>query len=213
LSSYADCQVNLGLTSNNYDDEMQKRYCSGVGMLIYLTKYSRPNLCNVARELFKCMDGATMGTYLEMLRVVKFVLDSKFFCLKLCSKFNHMDWNLKFFCDSDWAGDPETQISVTGFIVYLQNAPVCWRYKAQKGVTLSSCEAEYVTISEAVKEIKFLYFLLKDIGIEMTLPIVVKTDNIGALFMSQNSSTGVRSRHVETRYHFIRENVDDGIVK
>jgi UPF0716 family protein affecting phage T7 exclusion len=62
-------------------------------------------------------------------------------------------------------------------------------------------------------EIKFLYFLLKDIGIEMTLPIVVKTDNIGALFMSQNSLTGVRSRHVDTRHHFIRENVDDGIVK
>jgi UPF0716 family protein affecting phage T7 exclusion len=52
-------------------------------------------------------------------------------------------------------------------------------------VTLSSSEAEYVAISEAVKEIKFLYFLLKDIGIEMTLPIVVKTDNIGALFMSR----------------------------
>jgi hypothetical protein len=41
----------------------------------------------------------------------------------------------------------------------------------------------------------------------------VKTDNIGALFMSQNSSTGVRIRHVDTRYHFIRENVDDGIVR
>jgi hypothetical protein len=81
------------------------------------------------------------------------------------------------------------------------------------GVTLSSSEAEYVAISEAVKETTFLYFLLKDIGIEMTLPIVVKTDNIGALFMSQNSSTGVRSRHVDNRYHFFRENVDDGIVK
>jgi hypothetical protein len=42
---------------------------------------------------------------------------------------------------------------------------------------------------------------------------VVKSDNVGALFMSQNSLTGVRSRHVDTRYHFIRENVEDGIVK
>jgi hypothetical protein len=42
---------------------------------------------------------------------------------------------------------------------------------------------------------------------------VVKTDNIGALFMSQNASTGVRTRHVDTRYHFIRENVEDGIIK
>jgi hypothetical protein len=49
---------------------------------------------------------------------------------------------------------------VTGFMVYLQNVSVCWRSKAQRGVTLSSSEAEYVAISEAVKEIKFVYFLL-----------------------------------------------------
>ena len=193
--------------------ELQKMYRSGVGMLLYLTKYTRPDLCNVVRELSKCMDGATMGTYLEMLRVVKFVLDTRNFCLKIHPKFDGTKWNLKVFCDSDWAGDPETRISVTGFIVYLQNVPVCWRSKAQRGVTLSSSEAEYVAISEAVKEIKFLYFLLRDLGIQVDLPIVVKTDNIGALFMSQNSSTGVRSRHVDTRYHFIRENVEDGIVK
>jgi hypothetical protein len=41
----------------------------------------------------------------------------------------------------------------------------------------------------------------------------MKTDNVDALFMSQNSSTGVRSRHVDTRYHFIRENVEEGIVR
>ena len=58
-----------------------------------------------------------------------------------------------------------------------------------------------------------MYFLLQDIGFDVELPIVVKTDNIGALFMSQNASTGVRTRHVDTRYHFIRENVEDGIIK
>jgi hypothetical protein len=48
---------------------LQSRYRSGVGMLLYLTKYSRPDLCNDVRELAKCMDKATKGTYLEMLRV------------------------------------------------------------------------------------------------------------------------------------------------
>jgi hypothetical protein len=120
---------------------------------------------------------------------------------------------LKVFSDSDWAGDPEIRISVIGFIVYLQNVPVCWRSKAQRGETLSSSEAEYVVMSEAVKEIRFVYFILKDIGIEVEFPIVVKTDNVGALFISQNSSTSVRSRHVDTRNHFIRENMEDGIVR
>jgi ketol-acid reductoisomerase len=117
------------------------------------------------------------------------------------------------FCDSDWACDSETRISVTGFILYLMNVPVCWRSKSQKGVTLSRTEAEYVAMSEAVKEVKFIYYLLRDIGIEVELPIIVKTDNVGAMFMAQNSFSGVRTRHVDTRYHFVRENLDDGIIK
>ena len=102
---------------------------------------------------------------------------------------------------------------MTGFIVYLLNLPICWRSKAQRSVTLSSSEAEYVAISEAVKEIKLIYFLLKDIHVEVELPIIVKTDNVGAIFMSENASTGVRLRHVDTRYHFVREFIEDGFIK
>ena len=199
--------------SDIIDSTLQSRYRSGVGMLLYLTKYSRPDLCNIVRELAKCMDKATKGTYLEMLRVVKFVIDTKNFCLRICPEFPKKNWSLRVFCDSDWAGDSETRISVTGFILYLMNVPVCWRSKAQKGVTLSSSEAEYVAISEAVKEIKFIYYLLEDIGIKVELPILVKTDNVGAMFMAQNASSGVRTRHVDTRYHFVRENLEDGIIK
>jgi hypothetical protein len=107
-------------------------------------------------------------------------------------------WNLKVFCDSDWAGDPETRVIVTGFVIYLLDVPVCWRSKSQKGVTLSSTEAEYVAISEAVKEFKFIYYLLCDFHIKVNLPIIIKTDNIGAIFMAENSLIGVRTRHVDT---------------
>jgi hypothetical protein len=63
------------------------------------------------------------------------------------------DWDFVSYCNSNWAGDAETRISVTGFIIYLLGVPICWRSKGQKGVTLSSSEVEYVAISEAVKEI------------------------------------------------------------
>jgi hypothetical protein len=115
--------------------------------------------------------------------------------------------------DSDWAGDPETRISVTGFIVYFQNVSVRGCSKAQRGVTLSSSEAEYVAMSETVKEIRFINFILNDIRIGVELPIVVTTDNVSALFMSKNSLTGVRSMHLDTRNHFIRESVEDGIAR
>jgi hypothetical protein len=65
------------------DGNLQSKYRSGVEMLLYLIKYSRTDLANVVRELSKCMDGANLATYEEMLRVVKFVLDTKDYCLKL----------------------------------------------------------------------------------------------------------------------------------
>jgi hypothetical protein len=121
------------------------------------------------------MDKATIGTYLEMLRVIKFLIDTKHFCLRIQPERKLKNWSLRVFCDSNWARDSETRISVTGFIVYLMNVPVCWRSNAQRGVTLSSSKAEFVAISEAVKEIKFIYYLLQGIGIEIDLPIIVKT--------------------------------------
>jgi hypothetical protein len=64
----------------------------------------------------------------------------------------------------------------------------CWRSKSKKGVTLSITETKYVAISEAVKLINYWLCVFH---IKVKLPIVVKTDNIGAIFTSENALTGV----------------------
>ena len=122
-------------------------------MLLHLTKKSHPYVCNVVREHSKCMDKASKGRYLEMLRVVKFVIDTKNnTCLRIRPEFQGENWSLYIFCNIDWDGVSETRISVTNFILYLMNVPICWRSKAQKGVSLLSREAEYVSMSEAVEK-------------------------------------------------------------
>jgi hypothetical protein len=68
-------------------------------------------------------------------------------------------------------------------------------------------------MSEAMKEIRFVYFLLVSLGISVKPPIIVITNNIGAIFMAENPSSGVRTSHIETRYHFIREHVKNGFIK
>jgi hypothetical protein len=121
------------------NDDFQRKYRSGVGMLLYLTKYSRPDISNIVRELSKCMNAASWGSYQELLRVIKFINDTKSLGLKVMLKLdNDFSWNLMVFCDSDWAGDPETRVSVTGFVIYLLDVPVCWCSKSQKGAL---CEA------------------------------------------------------------------------
>jgi hypothetical protein len=59
--------------------------------------------------------------------------------------------------------------------------------KVPRGLKLSISEDEYVVISEAVKEIKFISNLLIVIGFEVNLPIKVETENVGAVFMAQSA--------------------------
>jgi hypothetical protein len=66
---------------------------------------------------------------------------------------------------ANWADDTENRISITGSVIYLLGVPICWRSKGQKGVTLSTSEAEYVAMSDVVKEIRLVYYLLETLDI------------------------------------------------
>ena len=68
-------------------------------------------------------------------------------------------------------------------------------------------------MSEAAKEIKFVVQILLSMGIPVQLPVIVRVDNMGAIFMSENASASSRTKHVDTRYHFVREFVEDGFIR
>ena len=193
----------------------QTTYRSGTGMLLYCTKHSRPDISNAVRELTKVLDGATPEAFKEMLRIIKYVLDTSTLGLKIEPKCPDGDllWNLVVYSDSDWAGDKDNRRSVSGFVMFLCSVPIVWRSKQQKSVALSSSEAEFVAASEAVKEIIFVLQVLESMGITVKTPVVVRVDNMGAIFMSENSSSGTRTRHIDTRWHFVRELVEGKVVE
>ena len=83
--------------------------------------------------------------------------------------------------------DKETRISAYGYVIYFCGVPVAWKSKSMRSVVLSTTEAEYVAISEVVKEIKFIYQLLESIDVKLSLPIKVRVDNIGAIWLANNS--------------------------
>ena len=195
--------------------EDQTIYRSAVGTLLQFVKHSRPDISNSVRELSKSMDYATKDAFEEMRRVMTFVINTKYCGLKLKPSPlpDNLEWTMTVYTDSDWAGDKESRRSVTGFIIFLMDCPIIWSSKQQSCVTLSSTEAEYVALSEAAKEIKFLYQVLESLGVKVTLPIIVNVDNVGAIFMAENVSATKRSRHVDARYHFVREYQFDGFIK
>ena len=115
--------------------------------------------------------------------------------------------------DGDFATDKVKRVSVTGYVIYFMGIPVAWRSRGQKGVTLSTSEAEYVALSEVVKELKFITQVLETMKVNVKLPITVHVDNVGAIFMATNQTSSDRTKHVDVRYHFVREFIEDGVVK
>ena len=144
----------------------------------------------------------------EMYRCVKYVLDTSDYGLRIApTKLIDGHWRLLIYTDSDWAGDKDTRRSVSGFIIYLMGVPILWRSRQQRSVTLSSTEAEYVSLSEGAKEVKFVYQIMTAMGFKVKTPITVMVDNVGAIFMAENITTSQRTRHVDIRYAYVREMV------
>lgn len=183
-------------------------------MLLYLIKFSRPDIANSVRELSKVLDGPTEAAYKEMLRVIQYVLTTKDTGLKISPTIKPgQPWDIVCFTDSDWATCTDTRRSISGYVIFVHGVPIAWRSKAQQSVSLSSCEAEWYSMSEAIKDVIFVMHLCEGMGIAVSIPITVRVDNVGAIFMSKNVTTTGRTKHAQVRGRYIMEYQESGVIK
>ena len=115
--------------------------------------------------------------------------------------------------DSNFAVDSDTRRSVTGYIMTLNSAPISWRSCRQWGVTLSSSGAEYVAASAVAQENAYLRTLLSGFDRSLLGPTCVWEDNTVCILVSENPVNRDRNRHVDVKFHFLRERVRAGEIK
>ena len=119
-------------------------------------------------------------------------------------------WALKAQSDGDFASDKETRTRLFGYIIYFCGIPIAWRSKGMKSVVLSTTKAEYMALSEVVKELKFIVQLLHTMNVEVELPITVYVDYVGAIWLSNNRTTSDRTKHIDIRTSFVKGYQEDG---
>ena len=121
------------------------------------------------------------------------------------------------YVDSDWAGDKDTSKSTTGFVFTLAGGPISWSSQRQKSVATSSTHAEYVAASEAAKEAYWIRSFMNEIGrlddriLQKAVPLHI--DNLSAVKLTKNPEAHARTRHIDIRYHYIREQVENGVIE
>jgi len=159
------------------------------------------------------MSGGTPNHYKQLLRLIIYIRNTRNHKLKMIPKKDECNWTFNCFCDSDWAGDENDHKSVSGWLIKLNGCVICWGSRKQNLTSLSSTEAEYIAVSEVAKEILFAKTVLEFIGDkEITFPITINCDSTGAIYLSNNQESR-RTKYLDTKVHFIRQYVEDGVIK
>jgi hypothetical protein len=106
--------------------------------------------------------------------------------------------------DSDWASDPITRQSVTGYFFQLAGGPITWQSRAQTTVAHSSTEAEYMALSDCSCQVSWIRNIFLELGMRLG-PIPIYADNQGSIFIGSNPVQEIRTKHIDVKYHYVRE--------
>jgi Reverse transcriptase (RNA-dependent DNA polymerase)/Zinc knuckle len=215
--------LQAGAPEDEINVKEKRKYQAGVGKLLYLARWSRPEIGNAVRELSKFASRPMIGHVDAMHRVMNYcVVDKELgWTLKPEGKWSGSisgpeDDNIveiSGVSDSDYSKDMETRRSVTGYSVFLNGAPIAAKSKMQEAVTLSVTEAELVAATHCFQEMLYVKKVVESIGIKVKMPMTLKVDNKGAKDFINSWSVGGRTRHIDVRYLFLREAKEKNLVK
>lgn len=180
-------------------------YQSAIGCLLYVMVCTRPDIsfavCNAARF----MHDPSVGHWESVRRIFRYLRGTinKGIVFK---KIGTKQINLTLEVDASWASnDITTWRSDTGYIAFVNGAPISWKCTRQKTIAQSSTEAEYMGACAAVKEAIWFRKLLFDLRLLKQEPTVIYEDNRGCIALSTNPVNHERNKHINVKYHLIRQ--------
>jgi hypothetical protein len=205
-----DTSVKLLATTDSDALADEKEYASIVGGIMFAAVVTRPDIMCAASTLSQFLKNLSSKHLAAAKRVLRYFQGT----LTLGITYRPPPTHLSGFSDADWAGDINTRRSKTGYVIMLNNGAIAWRSQLQLTVALSTMEAEYMAIAEAIKELMWLRQFLEELGHkeESETATMLQTDNQGAIALAKNPVNHSRAKHIDIRYHFIRDAVSNSIV-
>ena len=175
--------------------ERQKEYASKVGAMIFAAPAARFDCAYSIGICARCLTFPTAEMDQSADRIIAFMAQHAVSGLHYDGTAPGAD-TFSVYSDSDWAVGHST----TGWCATYGNAAVGYGSKRQQSVALSSTEAEIMAASLAACEVVFMRGLLREMGVEMDNPTVLRVDNLGAVALAKDRRSCHRSRHIHRRY-------------
>ncbi|KAH9782190.1 Integrase catalytic domain-containing protein [Citrus sinensis] len=192
--------------------EMEKfPYANAVGCMMYAMVLTRPDISYALSIVSRYM--ATPGK--EHWQAVKWILRYLSGTDRIGLLYGRSEGRcggLWGYVDSDFTGDNDRGRSLTGYLFMLNGCIISWKASLQHVVALSTTEAEYTATTEAVKEALWLKGMIEELGVSQKT-VEVHCDSSSAIYLSKNLAHHQRTKHIDVKLHFIRNEMSKGIIK
>jgi hypothetical protein len=185
--------------------DQEKNYQEIIGSMLYTYTSTRPDIsysiCRAARFSHKY----GLQHWNMAIRLCQYLGNTK----QLGLLFKGENLMMDAFVDASYASPR----SVTGYVIRIGGTAVIWRSKLQSVSSQSTMEAEYVALSEVLKKIMFIRQLMDEIGFGFNVPTTIHEDNEACIQLSNNPVFRDKAKHIEVRYHLIRDELTKGTVE
>lgn len=204
-------EVNLGLEAGDLKSDGTNNvnipYQRLIGSLMYIAVLTRPDIAYSVSFLSQFNSCYTEAHWKSAKRLLRYLQGTKSKCLT----FTENGCCLEGYSDSDWGSNKLDRKSYTGFVFKLAGGAISWKSFKQKSTALSTTEAEYMAMSEAAKEAIYLKNLYEELNEELDA-LILYVDNQSAQKLAANPILHSRSKHIDVRYHFVRETVANNVI-
>ena len=184
-------------------------YQNAVGSVMYSMVGTRPDLGYAVGVISRFMSRPVKEHWQAVKWVLRYIKGSVDIKLSFKRKGNFV---VRGYCDSDYGGDLDHAKSTIGMVFTAGGSPVSWRSSLQKVIVLSTTEAEYIALSEAVKEDVWLKRFAEELGFPQDT-VEIFCGSQSAIALSKNAVFHERTKHMATKYHFIRDLIKVGEVQ
>ncbi len=185
------------------------KYQQVIGSLLYIMLGMQPDIAFAVTKLSQFASNPTEEHLGKVLYICRYLLGMPNYALVYDGPGNG---RLLAYANSDWASDPITRKSTSGYVVKLASAVFSWNICVQKTVALSSTEAEYMSLSDTSCQLVWVRNLFSELGIELA-PVPLYRDNQGTIFIASNPVQEKHSKHIDLHYHYIRDVVQSDKVE
>jgi len=189
-----------------------RQYQSIIGSLMYAMTQTRLDLAFPVSLLSRFATNPSAAHMGAAKRVLKYLKHTRNLGITYNGHTEHGAF--RGYSDADWAGDIETRSSTSAYVFFLFGAPITWKSSRQHTIALSSTESEYYGLTNAAKEAICLQTLLTELQYhgKEHVPTHIYGDNQSSLALAENPEYHQRTKHINIKYHFIRQQVENGAI-